>query len=88
MNKELNKLKKKELVNIISILNKKDLVDVINCHMKKESKSGGGVIISRTKNAIRESLNFNVSKLQNKNIAMANDNIYLRLNENKNNNNL
>lgn len=57
MNKELQKLKKNDLLKIISKMKKTDLVKVIN------NKIGGGDqnIINETNNAIRKPLSINSS---------------------------
>ena len=74
MNKKLNKLSKKELLEIIGGMKKKDLIDII------ENKVGGGdeEILKITNTSIRKSIVYNKSKLNNSNnLAMANDNLYL-----------
>ena len=66
---ELNKLTKKELLNIISKMKKQELIDIIN------NKFGGGT--SENKNVIKKNIIFNKLKLNKKiNNAMANDEIY------------
>jgi hypothetical protein len=66
----MEKLTKKDLINIISKMKKKDLIQII------KTQVGGG------NEAIRSSIIFNKTKLKNKNtsntsnISMNNDNIY------------
>ena len=66
MDKDLNKLTKKDLLQILSKLNKYQLIEIIN------NKIGGN-----DSNAERIPIKFNKNKLDKKiNIAMANDPIY------------
>ena len=68
--KDLDKLTKQELLNIIGKMKKKDLIYII------ENKIGGE-IIKKTKNAVRESIEFNLNKANTpvENV-MANNNLY------------
>ena len=66
MNNNLHKLKKTDLLNIISKMKKKELIQII------ETKVGGS-------DAIRSAIIYNKNKLkqnQNQTIAMANDTLY------------
>ena len=84
MDNKLKKLNKEQLLNIISKMKKNELIEVIN------NKIGGGNsnVIKETKNAIRKTIVFNESKLQEKQEnAMANDPIYNKIYENKKNKN-
>jgi hypothetical protein len=76
MKNNLNKLNKTELLNIISKMNKKDLIDIINNKI-------GGEIISKTKDAIRQSIKFNKEKAKINNVknVMANDKLYNKIYE-------
>ena len=71
MKNNLNKLTKTDLLNIISKMKKNDLIQII-------SGGGNGEILQQTNNAIRTAIDFNISKIKknNKNIAMANNELY------------
>ena len=73
MNKNLNNLSKKELLEIISNMKKKDLINII------ENKFGGyDEIIKQTSTSSRKAIVFDKNKVNKKNnLAMANDNLYL-----------
>jgi len=83
MNSNLNKLTKKELLNIVSKMKKEDLVHII------ENKIGGGneTIIKQTNNAIRKTISFNKNKANkiSEEIAMANNKLYNEVYEEDNN---
>lgn len=70
-NNDLNKMKKLELLKIISKMKKKELIKIIL------NKNGGQnePILSKTKNAVRKEIIFNQKKINNKeeNNVMAND---------------
>jgi hypothetical protein len=68
MNTELHKLKKKELLNILSKLKKNEIIEIIN------NKIGGNLNNSEVE---RTPIKFSKNKL-NKNVknAMANDRLY------------
>jgi hypothetical protein len=76
MNKNLNNLSKKELLEIISNMKKKDLINII------ENKFGGKEeIIKQTSTSSRKAIVFDKNKANKKiNLAMANDNLYLENN--------
>ena len=72
MDTELKKMKKNDLLKIISKMKKNDLINII------VNKIGGENNLHNTKNAIRQYIVFDEKKLKNsnKNNVMANDNIY------------
>jgi len=76
MNKKLNNLNKKELLEIISKMRKSDLIKII------ENKLGGSAeIIKQTSTSSRTAIVFNKNKVNKEiNLAMANDNLYLENN--------
>jgi len=68
MNTELHKLKKKELLNILSKLKKNEIIEIIN------NKIGGNLNSNEVE---RTPIQFNKNKLnKNVNNAMANDRLY------------
>lgn len=87
MDSTLTKLNKNQLLNIISKMKKKDLVYIINNKIGGENDEK---IIKETKNAIRKEIIFNKSKVknqnENENNSMANNTLYNKIYENKNNN--
>ena len=81
MDNSLKKLNKKELINIISKMKKNDLINIIN------NKIGGtNEIIKETKDAVRKPIIYDSKKnKKNYNNAMANDPLYNKIYEIKNN---
>jgi hypothetical protein len=74
MNKNLNKLTKKELLEVISKMSKKDLIMIINNKL-----GGAGELIKNTSTSTRTALIFDKNK-KNKILSMANDELYLNNN--------
>ena len=84
MDNKLKKLNKEQLLNIIGKMNKNELIEVINNKIGGENSK----IIKETNNAIRKTIVFNESKLQEQQEnAMANDPLYNKMYETKNNKN-
>jgi hypothetical protein len=87
MNTKLERLNKKELLEIIGKMKKTDLINIINY----QQKGGSQIIKIETENAIRTPLEFDPTlKIDNiKNYAMSNNSLYNKTyNEiNKNNKN-
>jgi hypothetical protein len=80
MDKQLNKMKKDDLLKIISNMKKKDLVNIIlsnNNSIPKNKIGGNNNQLNNAKNVIREYIKYDISKLNKKNTnVMANDNLY------------
>jgi hypothetical protein len=82
MDKQLNKMKKADLLKIISNMKKKDLVNVIlsnNNSIPKNKIGGNNTQLNNAKNVIREYIKYDENKLKknthNTNV-MANNNLY------------
>jgi hypothetical protein len=86
MNQKLNKLTKKELLNIISKMKKEELVNVISNQIGGENKNKN--IIKETENAIRRYIIFDKDKVKenDERNSMANNSIYNKIYIKKKNN--